>query len=470
MGSMSPPTLVNDVHSRMNETRVRDVSRPSAVEEVVGAVRRSADEGLPIAVCGGRHAMGGQQFGADGLLIDITALDGVARLDTDAGLIEIGAGATWPRVINATRALQAGDPRPWTIRQKQTGADDMTLAGSLSANAHGRGLRMPPIVGDVEGFTIVAPDARVVRCSRAERPDLFALAIGGYGLFGVIVSVTLRLRRLARLRRHVEITDIENVLPRLEEITSWNAEYGDFQFALHDDESNAFLRKGVMSVYLPTDGDAPAPADHRSLTAEQWIGLLDLAHADKARAFRVYTEHYLATHGQVYDSDTHQLATYLPNYADVLAKRHSSAARRSLMITELYAPPERLLEMLAAARACLRAYKADPIYGTIRLIEADRETVLPWARERYACVIFNLSIRHDPREISAAADVFRALIDAAIDLRGSFFLTYHRWATPRQVRACYPRFDEFLAAKRRHDPGLLFQSDWYRHVASASIV
>ena len=51
----------------------------------------------------------------------------------------------------------------------------------------------------------------------------------------------------------------------------------------------------------------------------------------------------------------------------------------------------------------------------------------------------------------------------AIRRGGSYFLTYHKWARREQVEACYPRFEEFLQLKRKHDPEERFQSDWYRH-------
>jgi hypothetical protein len=62
-----------------------------------------------------------------------------------------------------------------------------------------------------------------------------------------------------------------------------------------------------------------------------------------------------------------------------------------------------------------------------------------------------------------AADDFRRLIDRAIEWRGSYYLTYHRFATREQVEACHPRFAEFLRQKRLYHPGERFQSDWYRH-------
>ena len=50
---------------------------------------------------------------------------------------------------------------------------------------------------------------------------------------------------------------------------------------------------------------------------------------------------------------------------------------------------------------------------------------------------------------------------------GSYFLTYHRWATAEQVEACYPQFRKFLARKLAHDPEERFQSNWYRHYRDA---
>src|SRR3546814_13407876 len=53
---------LNDVHSRLNATRVGAVIRPADVAGAVEAVRAAAHVGEPLAVMGARHAMGGQQF------------------------------------------------------------------------------------------------------------------------------------------------------------------------------------------------------------------------------------------------------------------------------------------------------------------------------------------------------------------------------------------------------------------------
>ena len=58
-------------------------------------------------------------------------------------------------------AQDPDDPERWTIIQKQSGADRFSLGGTVSANGHGRGLTLAPIVADVEAMTVVGTDGRL---------------------------------------------------------------------------------------------------------------------------------------------------------------------------------------------------------------------------------------------------------------------------------------------------------------------
>jgi FAD/FMN-containing dehydrogenase len=169
------------------------------------------------------------------------------------------------------------------------------------------------------------------------------------------------------------------------------------------------------------------------------------------------------TDGQIYWSDTHQLSVYLDDYHRELDARLGSVERGSEMITEVYVPREKLTAFMETARADFRALATNLIYGTIRLIEKDDESFLAWAKEDYACVVFNLHVSHNRAGIEKAKRDFRRLIDRAIEHGGSYYLTYHRWATREQVKGCYPQMQEFLRLKKHYDPAEVFQSDWHRH-------
>jgi len=452
---------LNDIQSQLNATRVDRVVEADSLESLRTAVRAARAEARTISIAGGRHAMGGQQFGTDAIHVDATPLNHVLRFDRDHGQIEVEAGMQWPELIDYLWRAQTSAARPWAIAQKQTGADRLSIGGALSANIHGRGLTFRPIIQDVEAFTLVDAGGDVHTCSRRDNPELFRLAIGGYGLFGLIASVTLRLRPRQKIERVVEVIDLDAAPAAFDARIHAGFAYGDFQYAT-DATSADFLRKGVFSCYRPIEDSSPMPVP-RELSANDWRRLLYLSHADKKRAFAEYSTYYLSTTGQRYWSDTHQLSVYIDNYHEALNRQLGATAPATEMITEIYVPRAALPRFIEDVRAGFGEHRESVIYGTIRLIERDDESFLAWARQSWACVIFNLHVVHTPEGIARATDAFRRLIDYALRSGGSYYLTYHRWATRRQVEACYPQFVEFLRLKRKYDPDERFQSDWYRH-------
>ena len=454
---------VNDLHSGLNPTVVDEIVAARTRADLVLAVEGARASGRHVAICGGRHAMGGQQFGTAAVLLDTREFNRVHAFDPHAGLVEVDAGIQWPDLVAWLLRAQAGAPHQWGIRQKQTGADRLSIGGSLSANIHGRGLDLPPLVADIEDFTLIGADGAVRRCSRTENGELFRLAIGGYGLFGVIDRVRLRLAPRTKLRRIVEIASVDEAVSALEARAAAGFAYGDFQFAI-DPRSADFLRLGVLSCYQPVADDTPIPERQATLSEDDWRRLLVLAHLDKSEAFRRYADFYLGTSGQIYWSDLHQMSYYADHYHREVDATLGHCG--SEMITEIYVPRARLADFMAETASDFRTHGTDLVYGTARLIRRDTETYLPWAREDWACVIFNLHVEHAPAAKTRAADAFRRLIDGAIRRDGSYYLTYHRWAARSQILACHPAFLDFLRGKRMHDPDDVFQSDWYRHYAA----
>ncbi|MDQ3711578.1 MAG: FAD-binding oxidoreductase [Acidobacteriota bacterium] len=420
---------VNDIHSKLNRTKVCEIVKPESAEDIQNAVIKAKSTGKSISVAGGFHAMGGQQFFTDGILIDMSEMNRVLKFEPERELIRVEGGIKWNELVDYTVSSQTGAKNQVGIRQKQTGADRLSIGGALSANIHGRGLQMKPFIGDIESFRIVTADGEILNCSRRENNELFCLAVGGYGLFGVIMSATIRLAKRQKVRRSVKIESVDNLGSLFTDRINEGFLYGDFQFAIAP-ESEDFLRKGVFSCYLPVSDETPIESN-RELSAEDWKNLLFLAHFDKQKAFELYAAHYLATDEQIYWSDTHQLSVYLDNYHEELDQKLDAKNPCSEMITEIYVPLASLPDFLERVCKDFRENEVELIYGTIRLIKRDDESFLAWAREDFACVIFNLHVEHSFDELEKAKIDFQLLIERSVELGGSFYLTYHRWATKK---------------------------------------
>ncbi|HZL89082.1 MAG TPA: FAD-binding oxidoreductase [Pirellulaceae bacterium] len=454
-------TLLNDVQSQLNRTRVRRIVQPATLAELESALDSARKEDLAISVAGGRHSMGAQQFGSGNLHLDMTAFNRVLHLDEERGLVTAEAGIQWPELIQELHRRQPVAEQPWTIREKQTGVDAVTLAGSLASNVHGRALASPPIVRDVESFELLDAEGRLQRCSRTENAELFSLAIGGYGLFGVMTQVRLRLVRRYKVRRRVEKIVVKDLLDWYQRRIGERFVFGDCQYS-GDLSGAAEAHEGIFPCYQRVPLDTPLTERPRSFSRDDWAGLYRLMRTDKRRAFAEYAEHYLQTDGQVYWSDTHQLAGNFVGHRTAVDAREGTE-----MITEVYLRHDDLLPFFAKIRQDMAERKADIMYGTIRFIERDDETFLPWAKERSVCVVCNLHVRHTDEGIAKAQADFRQILSRVVEFGGSFYLTYHRWATAEQVAACYRRIRDFFRLKRKYDPHERLQSDWYRQYAAA---
>src|SRR5947209_2684509 len=137
---------LDDVHSQLNRTPVRQVERPRGLEELRSAIALARNNGLQISCAGGRHAMGGQQFGTGNLHLDLCEMNCLLSFDPQRGLVEMETGMQWPQLIDTLTKVQGDRELAWGIWQKQTGAYRLCIGGALASNVHERGLRMRPLV------------------------------------------------------------------------------------------------------------------------------------------------------------------------------------------------------------------------------------------------------------------------------------------------------------------------------------
>ncbi len=453
--------LVNDVQTGLNPTWVASISRPTSVGEIQNLVKDCAKHSRVLAISGSRHAAGGQQFATDSILLDMRAMNRVIGLDEKAGVLHVEAGIEWPELIQGYISLQKENVR-WGIRQKQGGADRLSLGGALSANAHGHSLGAPPIIGDVEWLEIVTSDGSLKKCSRKENAELFSLAVGGYGLFGIITRVGLRLVPRGKVRRHVEARTTAELIALIEGRTAAGAPYGYFQYSI-DETSPDFLRTGILTTYenVPPEtalGTESADIDPKLLTA-----LLEIAHRDRGSAYRRYAKLELAKDGNVEWSDLHQLSSFPAGYHQGIEKRLGADYAGADLILEVYVPRNQLISLLEEARRILLTAGTPLIYGTVRFTEQDKDSFLAWAKKRYACIIFSPHTSGETQALKKTGEVCRQIIRAANKRGGSFYLTYNRFATRDELASAYPQFPDFLNLKKQHDPREIFQSDWYKY-------
>ena len=417
--------------------------------------------------------MGGQQFGEG------TRAPGHAGHDRDREpgrgarhQCHVEAGASWTALIDGLLERQAGQGRQWGIRQKQTGADILTIGGAVASNVHGRGLTSGANRGGHRGVHAGRPCRTVSTTSTGNRiPALFRLVIGGYGLFGVVTSVQLRLARRvspAQGRSHSSIS-----------MSSRAPSRSAIRVGLHVRRLSVLHRRAFPGlpaighpVVLPAGtrchGRAARPTrfDHRRLETPP------LPHARRPSRGRprVYVAHYTATSGQLYWTDLHQRSEYIGGYHPALDRVLRATTPASEIITEIYVPRTALASFMRAAR---RPSQAGRSSGRVRHH--------PPGRARHGNSFSRGPGNHGPASSSISTRPTMRM--GCCRLRGrsapSSIWPRARWELlpdlpsfrhARSTGGMSPEHPRVSGREAEHDPEERFQSEWYRHLRRCSRV
>ena len=183
-------------------------------------VRRTRDFArrarCPGAVRGAGHSRAGQSLTDGGILHDMTSLDRIAEIRD--GAVRVQAGATWRKLVHHTRA-RGCLPAVLTTNLDATIGGTLSMAG-FGPFSHRHGAQ----ADNVDELVVITGDARQLRCSRTENPELFDCVRCGLGQFAAIVEARVKLRRtLPRARTfHLAYDGIEALMRNLRQAISDN--------------------------------------------------------------------------------------------------------------------------------------------------------------------------------------------------------------------------------------------------------
>ena len=445
----SAPFMLDDA-SRLNATPIARQAVLTSSEdgrllrELRATLGEAATEGRPIAFGGARHSMGGQSLPRNGIAASFSAV--VIEPDREKRIYRVSAGARWRDVI---RVL---DPIGFSPAVTQSN-HDFSIGGTLSVNAHGWPVPFGPFGSTLQRFRIMLADGSVVTCSAAENAELFRLAVGGYGLFGIVIDADLVMVENSLLTPVSELMKADVFARRFvarANDPSLRMAYGRLSVA-----REGFLREALLVAYAQAPqqpGRLPSPKNSAAFSMlSRGVFRAQIGSERGKRARWMAETRLMPRVGQVALTRN----TLLNEPVAALADRDLG---RTDILHEYFVPPDRFNEFLAACREIIPSHRQDLLNVTLRYVDADSSSVLTYAPQpRIAAVMLFVQKR-----TAEADDDMRAmtvkLIDRTLAIGGSYYLPYRLHATRKQLRAAYPRLDEFVTAKRRYDPQLRFRN------------
>jgi FAD/FMN-containing dehydrogenase/SAM-dependent methyltransferase len=431
MNSATP--TVNDV-TQLNRIPVFSTATPTTVQEVVDILVQTQ---LPVSVGGGHFSMGGQTASSGTLHIDLRQMNRVLRFDPETALIRVQAGIRWCDIQRFV------DPHGLAVKIMQTYAN-FTVGGALSVNAHGRYIGLGPMVLSVRSIALVLSNGEVVEASRTKNERLFDAAIGGYGGIGIIVEAELELVPNTRLERSDAKMSLADYLGWFDANVRGHEDVVFHNFDLYPPK----YARGRAVIWKITDRRATAPR-LQPLERGFWLPKY-LLWAITETPLGKFRREFL------YDPLIYlQKPVHWRNYEagyDVAELEPLSRYDRTYVLQEYFVPAASVGEFAKAMSEVLSRHKVNVVNISIRHALADDRTVMAWARgETFAFVLYYK--QHTDNNAREQVAVWtRALIDAVLDVGGTYYLPYQLHATEDQFHRAYPRAREMFALKAEVDP------------------
>jgi decaprenylphospho-beta-D-ribofuranose 2-oxidase len=443
------PFLRSD-YSKLRPVKIERVIPTRGITQLQEIVREAREKELKISIAGQRHSQGGHTYYKDGIVLDMTPFNKVLSFDEKAMTITVQSGATWADVQKYI------NPYGLAVKTMQS-QNIFTIGGSISVNAHGRDIRNGSLISSVESFRLLGADGQIRNVSRFENAELFPLALGGYGLFGVIVDVTLSL------------TDDE-VYEMTSETMSTEA-YSDYFLNQVKQNPDIHMHLARISIAPDTFLTEMYATNYRSRPD------LPLTDYKKLKLNDSYVLPLKLLFGLNRSFDWGKNAFwdlqryFLIGRSTILTRNNAMRSESDFMdyssdtkndlLQEFFIPVEHFASFINGIKPILQDEQLNLLNITVRYVNHDEEAALSYAKsDMFALVcLFNTPLSEAAQ--ARMTHGIRRIIDQLKTFNGSYYLPYAPFPSVEQFQTIYPKAEAFFQAKDKWDPQHMFMNQFY---------
>jgi len=138
----------------------------------------------------------------DKLIISMRNFNKVILFNEKKGIIELESG------ILLKEILPIIVEKNW-IFPVTPGTKYVSIGGMVANNIHGKNTKKNQIKFYVKNIKLLTPNKKIISCSLKKNKKIFDLTIGGFGLTGIILSVTIQLKKISSFYLKQEIIEFD---------------------------------------------------------------------------------------------------------------------------------------------------------------------------------------------------------------------------------------------------------------------
>ena len=408
------------------------------------------------------------------LLLDMSRMNKILTFDQDNGRVTVEAGT---RIIDVLREYHH---LGFTVPASPTDST-ISVGGAMGANVNGKeSWRLGNFGDQIVSFTLLTAANEVVAVDRQNDPELFYAVIGGMGLLGLVLHVTLQMQKVPSPFLGVSITVADNLGALIEQldvikdkvdfIVVWIDTYASGpklgRAVIHSTRwlpSNVDQRELRKSI---TDGvELLATQKRRAVTFfSAFRFFINLGFQFQKIPIRLFNNFYFSLYKKqggsseaAQDPELFLEHNFDKSYTvpppDILCGPYGYTVQMTIPYHCGYEAMKEILEL------CQRM-PCPPATTILRLHRKD-DHLISFSENGYS-----LNVEFHPK--SRHAKIMRVLvgemIDCGIRYGSKIHLPKDSVLTRDQFKQIFPRYQEFTTIKKRLDPDELFQSDMYRRL------
>lgn len=424
-------------------------SSEETIRKIVSDANASDDK---ISIAGMQHSQGGQTFYPNGILLDMKPYNRILYFDEASKTIIVQSGATWNDIQHHIN--------PYGLSLKVSQSQNIfTVGGSLSVQAHGLDIRNGGMIESVESLRLLNAKGEIIELSAMENKELFKAVIGGYGLFGVILDVTLKLVDDELYEVSTDTFDYKDYSEYFQKRVL-NNPATKMHLARISISPESFMEEMYAINYSLADNQNRL-VEYNELKQEKLIAapklLLGISRlSDKGKGIfwntqKTYTQSIigkLVSRNNAMRSDSEFMEYNHPAKSEVLQ--------------EYFVPVDEFADYVKDMKALLEQEKDFNLLNiTVRYVSQNDEAVLSYAREDMFSLVLLINQQADSAGIAESERIVRNMIDVTLNHGGTYYLPYYGYPTREQMAHSYPRTNEFFDLKDRYDPEHRFMNIFY---------
>ena len=445
------------------------VYRPVTTAQVLECYERARVAGCSVGLRGAGRSYGDAALNSESILLDMTRMNRILAYDPARGEITVEPGVTIERLW--TYVIEDGWWPPVV-----PGTMFPTIGGCLAMNIHGKNNYCAGPIGDhVRAFTIATPAGEILTCSEDQNSELFGAAIGGFGMLGTFVSITLQMKRVHSGLLSVRAWSAGN-LQKMFALFEEHESKGDYLVGWIDCfPSGEELGRGVVHrADHRQAGDDPHPA--RTLAAEAqrlpdtilglipksvlWRFLRPIMNRPGMRVLNgvKYRASSLLDNGAPF-LQSHGAFAFLLDYVPGWKRAYGSGG---LVQYQSFVPKEQALETFSELLRICRRHGLPSFLGVLKRHRPDT-FVISHGVDGYSLA---LDFKVNRRLLKRSNQMFREMTDAVLKADGRFYFAKDSMLTPSEARRFLgqERLSQFARLKNMHDPHGLLESDLARRL------